>query len=62
MVRQGMVVWSRTDYILVSNRCIFQTVAVWDPRHNYDHLMVLGCLRGASLRKTCVTSGAGCAS
>ena len=46
-VRQGRVVRSLTDYILGSERQIFQNMAVWDPRHNSDHFMVVGCLRGA---------------
>ena len=48
-VRQGMVVRSLTDYILISDRRIFQNVAIRDPRHNYDHFMVVGYLRGYSL-------------
>ena len=45
---------SRTDYILVYDRQIFQNMDVQDLMHNYDHLMVLGCLRGASSREhTC---------
>ena len=44
MVIYGRVVWFQTDYILVSNRQIFKNVAVWDPMHNSDHLMVLRCL------------------
>ena len=49
MVRKGRVVQSRTDYILGSDLRIFQNVAVRDPRHNSDHLMVIGCLCGAYL-------------
>ena len=48
MVRQGRLVRSRTDYILGSDQQSFQNMAVRDPRHNYYHLMVLGCLCGAS--------------
>ena len=51
MARQGGVVRSRMDYILVSNCRIFQNVAVRDPRHKSDRFVVVGCLRGASLRK-----------
>ena len=51
VVRQGRVVRSRTDYILGSDRLIFQNMALWDPRHNSDHFMVVGCLRRASLRE-----------
>ena len=34
-----------------SDHQIIQNVAVWDPRHNSDHFMVMGCLRGASPRE-----------
>ena len=40
-----------TDCILGSDRRIFQNVVVRDPRHNSDHFMVMGCMRGASLRE-----------
>ena len=43
---------SRTDYILGTDRRLFQNVAVRDPQHNTDHYMVLGCLPGAPLAKT----------
>ena len=52
MRRKGQVVWSRTDYILGTNRRLFKNVAVRDPRHNSDHYMVLGCLRSAPLSAT----------
>ena len=45
------VVRSYTDYIMGSDLRIFQNVAVWDPRHNSDHLMVVGSLRGAFPRE-----------
>ena len=48
MVSQGRVVRSRIDYILGSDRRIFQNVAVRDPRDNSDHIMVLECMRGSS--------------
>ena len=51
MVRQGRVVRSWTDYIMGSNRRNFKHVIVRDPRHNSDHLMVIGCLYGASPRE-----------
>ena len=51
MVREGEVVRSRTDYILGTDRCLFWNVFVWDPRHNTDHYMVLGCLRSAPKRE-----------
>ena len=50
-MRQGKVVKSRTDYILGSDRWIFQNVAVQVPRHNYDHFMVVECLCGSSMRE-----------
>ena len=50
-VRQGREMRSWTDYILGSNCRIFQNVAVRDLRHNSDHCMVLGCLKGAFPRK-----------
>ena len=52
MRRQGQVVRSRTDYILGTDRRLFQNVAVRDPRHNTDHYMVPGCLPGAPLATT----------
>ena len=52
MRRQGQVVRSWTDYILGTDRRLFQNVAVREPRHNTDHHMVLGCLPGAPLAKT----------
>ena len=47
MVREGKVVRSRTDYILGTDRSLFRNVSVWDPRHNTDHFMVVGCLHSA---------------
>ena len=49
-VRQGTAVSSWTDYILRSDRRIFQNVAVWDPRQNSNHFMVVGCLCESSSR------------
>ena len=51
VVRYGMEVRSRTDYTLGYDRQIFHNVDVQDPRHNSDHIMVLGCLHVASPRK-----------
>ena len=42
---------SRTYYILGMNRRLFINVSIWDPRHNSDHYMVLGCLHSAPLRE-----------
>ena len=49
MIREGGEVWSRTDYILGTDRLLFGNVSVQDPRHNSYHYMVLGCLHGAPL-------------
>ena len=51
MVRGGRVVRSRTDYILGTDRRLFWNVSVWDPRHNTDHYMVLGCIQSANERE-----------
>ena len=50
MVRQGREVRSRMDYIMGSDCWVFRKVVVQDPVHNYDQFMVMGCLRGASIR------------
>ena len=47
----GREVRSQTDYILGTDHRLFWNIPVWDPRHNSDHYMVLGCLRSAPLRK-----------
>ena len=47
----GRVVRSQTDYILGSDRRIFQNVAVQYPRHNSDHYMVIQYLCGVSPRE-----------
>ena len=39
------------DYTLGTDHRLFQDVAVRDPRHNSDHYMVLGCLRGGSAKE-----------
>ena len=51
MIRAGREVRSRTDYILGVDHCLFWNVSVWDPRHNSDHYMVLGCLLSAPLQE-----------
>ena len=51
MVREGKVVWSRTDYLLGTEQSLFRNLSVWDPRHNTDHFMVVGCLRCAPERE-----------
>ena len=40
MRRKGQVVRSRIDYILGTDSCLFRNVAVRDPWHNSDHIMV----------------------
>ena len=41
MLRKGREVWSRTDYILGTDRRLFRNVAVQDPRQaTQDHVMV----------------------
>ena len=49
MIQKGREMRSGTDYILGTDRCLFGNVSVWDPRHNSDHYMDLGCLHSASL-------------
>ena len=44
--RDGQEVRSRTDYILGTDRRLFQDVAAWDTRQYLGHYMVLGSLRG----------------
>ena len=51
MVRGGKAVRSRTDYILGTDRSLFKKVAVRDPRHNLDHYMVMGLIRGGTVRE-----------
>ena len=51
MVRKGRVVRYQRDYILGSYRWIFQNVDLQDPRHNTDHLIVIGCLYRTSPRE-----------
>ena len=51
MVQEWREVRSRTDYILGTDHRLFWNVSVRDPRHNSDHYLVLGCLRGDPLRE-----------
>ena len=51
MVQQGREVRYRTVYILGSDRWIFWEVAIREPGHNSDHLMVMGCLCRTSPRE-----------
>ena len=41
---------SQTEYILGTDRRLFQNVTARYPRHNTDHYLVMGCLHGATLR------------
>ena len=50
MVREGKVIWSRTDYLLGTDRSLFRKVSVRDPRYNSDHYMVVGLLQGGTTR------------
>ena len=38
----------QNDYVLGTYIYLFQIVAVWDARHNMDHYLVMGCLRGVT--------------
>ena len=49
---KGQEVRSWTDYILGTDLCLFRNVTVWDPRHNSDYYMVLGCLPRTPLSDT----------
>ena len=51
MVRELKVIWSRMDYLLGTDRSLFRNVAIRDPRHNSDHYMVVGQLRGGTTRE-----------
>ena len=51
MVREGKFVRSRTDYLIGTDRSLFRNVSVRDPRHNSDHLMVVGCLHSVPARE-----------
>ena len=48
---KGGGVWSRTDYIMGTDRRLFGNVSIRDPRQNSDHYLVLGFLHSASLKK-----------
>ena len=39
---------SQTDYLLGTDRLLFQNASIWDPWHILDHFMVLGCIYGAA--------------
>ena len=44
MLRRGQEVRSWMEYILGTDRCLFQNMDVRDPRHNTNQYMVLGRL------------------
>ena len=58
VVRKVRLGRSNMEYILGYDCQIFQNMAIRDPRHNSDNIMVLGCLHGAPQSNTCVTLGA----
>jgi hypothetical protein len=47
MEREGTLLQSRCDYILSTDRRLFQYIHIKNPRYNSDHLMVTGGLRSA---------------
>ena len=47
MVREARY---RTDYILDTDRCLFRNMSVLDSRNNLDHYLILGYLRGTTMR------------
>ena len=51
MVREGKVVRSWKYYIPGTDLHLFWNVSIWDPWHNTDHYMVLGCLHRAPKRE-----------
>ena len=51
MVLLGREVRSQTEYILGSSRWIFQNISARYSWHNSDHVVVMGCMCGASPRK-----------
>ena len=50
MVQLGREVQSRMYCILGIYRRLFRNVVIWDPQHNSDHYLVIGCLCSAPLR------------
>ena len=42
IIRRGQEGSSHIDYILGTDRHLFQNIAAWDPRHNLDHYFILG--------------------
>ena len=50
--QRGREVRSWTDYLLVTDRRLFQNVYGYEPWLNLDHFMVLGCIRSPYQRKS----------
>ena len=51
MICRGQEVRYHMDYILGTDRFLFQNVAVFYTRNNTNHYMVLQCLRGVTMKK-----------
>jgi hypothetical protein len=51
MVRDGQLISSKCDYIMATDRRIFQYVRLKEPRYNSDHLMVTGGILSATRRE-----------
>ena len=51
MIRDRREVRSWPNYIPGMDYRLFGNVSVWNPRHNSDHYIVLGCLHSAPLMK-----------
>ena len=57
MHQGGQEVRSQTDYILVTDNCMFHNVEVRDAQHKTDHYLVMGCLCRAAPARTRATPG-----
>ena len=51
MVRLGREVQSQMDYLLGTERRLYQKVSFQEPWHKWGHYMILGCLCSATLRE-----------
>ena len=45
---QGRYGRPQTDHLLGMDWNLLQNVSIWNPLHNFDHYMVLGCLHSAT--------------
>ena len=45
IIRRGRVVLSQTEDIIGTDRHLLQNVFIWEPIHNIEYYMVLGCIR-----------------